>query len=321
MITQVNTLLRKLVGHMVVISEEKEEEHWVTIAGRPVFLGPKITATKEKRDKPVGKLVTRKREDGSEFQKREYPKWWDEQQARVKYSITHKLGDQIDAINMELDEDLGGDELDFKRVVAAAMKLVSRTGMRVGGGKTGGAGKTKDVETYGTTTLQKRHVKLDGDNVYLSYLGKDGVDRSVFLEDGLVAQALRDLVGGDSSDSTDRLFVFKKKNRRPPPPTVDVNLSRRHFTTRLKQFDQEYKPKDFRTLRANEAASDVVLELFDQVIEIPATQKGRKKLIRTITNRIANSVSQQLGNEPNTAKNSYINPYLVEAALIRIGLK
>lgn len=166
---------------------------------------------------------------------------------------------------------------------AHALSLVHHTGIRPGSdAETGGA-----VKAYGATTLEGRHVHVDGDEVRLKFTGKKGVALDIPVHDPEIKAMLkaRKVSAGESG----RLFDISDSNLRDYTHTMDGG---------------GFKPKDFRTLRGtNEAAKHVT------GLKRAANLKEYEKTVRGI----AKKVSEVLGNTPAIALKSYINPHVWES--------
>jgi DNA topoisomerase-1 len=206
-------------------------------------------------------------------------------------------------------------KLDQKKAAATALKIMLLTGMRVGGGK-GRTGMTGGEETYGTASLERRHIRVSGDKVVFDYKGKVGVQQHHEAVDADLANAVRAFMGGhDETSPSDRTPLFQCKAGR----AVET-LTRYDVGKRLKKFDPDYKPKDLRTLKANTIASEEVARMLDEPIQHPATKREKKKFIKKAIDRVTDKVANVLGNTKSVAKSNYINPYLIEAALAEMGL-
>ena len=163
---------------------------------------------------------------------------------------------------------------------AACMKLIQQTGIRPGSEADTGAEK----KAYGATTLEGRHIVVDKDfSVRLKFVGKNGVDLDIPVEDKDLAQMLKDRKARYGDDN--KLFG-----------TNDASL--RDYSHKLD--GGSFKPKDFRTLKGTNTA----IEEIDKNPARASTFKEYKQRVMEIAKR----VSEKLGNTPQIALQSYINP-------------
>jgi len=295
--------------------------HWITVHGRAVYIGASANLREPKKPKNYKvKEVVHTKADGSTYVEKIEPKGWVEQKTKYKFARTASLARQLPGIEKSLEREASGKKLDRKKAAATALLLISQTGMRVGGGRGGtgrskpkGKGNPKDLQhedTFGTTTIQRRHVQIKGNTVELSYLGKSGVERRVKVTNKTLARSIRQFMGGKDSapDDTKPLFSYLGEDGK------EHRIDRQKVSERLKKFDKHFKPKDLRTLKANEIASKALLEHAKAVMAID-DQKTRAKMAKRIVSNIATEVAGELGNTPSVAKASYINPALLGVAL------
>lgn len=164
------------------------------------------------------------------------------------------------------------------RDTAATVNLVAKTGFRPGSNKDTGA----EVQAYGATTLEKRHVKVNGDKITFSFVGKKGVDIKKTLEDADLSAYLSQKL--PSLGNKDTIF----------------NASGQAAGDYLKKITGgDFKVKDLRTWNGTALARELLKEY-----EAPTSveqDKALKKIIST-------AVSEHLGNTPIMALNSYIDP-------------
>ena len=162
---------------------------------------------------------------------------------------------------------------------ADATALIMAMGVRPGSDKD----TQSKVKAYGATTLEGRHVLIDGDQVRLQFTGKKGVNLNLPVDDPDVAKMLRSRkqsagddgkLFGDVSDSSLRDYVHK----------LDGG---------------GFKTKDFRTYVGTSTAQRMV-----EAQQAPADVKGYKKTVM----QVAKAVSAKLGNTPAMALSAYIDP-------------
>src|SRR5207249_3721643 len=90
-------------------------------------------------------------------------------QEREKYDSLIRFGERLPALRAAMAEHLDRDELDRERVSAVAVRLISLGWFRVGSERSARDG------TYGVTTLLRRHVRVRGRRIHLSFRAKAGV--------------------------------------------------------------------------------------------------------------------------------------------------
>jgi DNA topoisomerase IB len=89
---------------------------------------------------------------------------------------------------------------------------------------------------------------------------------------------------------------------------------------RIKEFNPHYKPKDLRTLVANEVAGELAQSLLSTFTEPPASSKEKKKRAKEVVKQLADAVSSRLGNTPSVAIKEYVDPHLVNHVIEKMGL-
>ena len=169
------------------------------------------------------------------------------------------------------------------REPAVVMGLIQSTGLRPGSDRDTGAEK----KAYGATTLEGRHVFVDGQDVRLRFTGKKGVDLDIAVEDRKIATMLmqRKQMAGEEG----RLFGTNADNLRKYSKTLG---------------EGKFKPKDFRTLLGTKTA-------LDMIGDNPARATSDKEYKKRV-HQIAARVSKRLGNTPKIALQSYINPIVFD---------
>jgi phage-related protein (TIGR01555 family) len=162
---------------------------------------------------------------------------------------------------------------------ATCLGIIMQMGLRPGSERDTGAEK----QAYGATTLQGKFVKTEGDKTFLRFTGKKGVSLNLPVEDPELAASLRKMAGENQGK------LFTKIN--------DQSLRdyTKHITKGLG------KPKDFRTLFANKTANEVISKM-------RAPPPGDDAAFKKACQQVALAVSKKLGNTPDVALRSYINP-------------
>lgn len=198
-------------------------------------------------------------------------------QAAAKFGRVSELRKKRQQIFKELDRDA---EKPALRDKAECLKVIMQTGIRPGSTKDTGA----DYESFGATTIQGRHVVKKGDSVSLIFATEKNKGREVEfpINDPETAKMLLDRA--KSAGSNGRLFNVEA-----------ADLSRYSKSKDGKGF----KTKDHRTALGTETAIREINNL-----PAPKTMKEYKTQVK----QVATVVSRTLGNTPNIALKSYIDP-------------
>ena len=207
-----------------------------------------------------------------------YSKEFQESQSAAKFARIQELDSKFDKIRAENDANLRpADGRTAEHAECAS--LVMSMGIRPGSEEDTHA----KVQAYGATTLLGRHVVQEGEQTYLRFTGKKGVDINLPVSDQKIAGMLRDRAAAAGPDG--QLF---------PHVSGTSLLEYTH------QFDGGgFKTKDFRTLLGTREAAIKLGSM-----RAPSTQKEYVKAVRAV----AEHVSARLGNTPTVALTSYIHP-------------
>ncbi len=223
------------------------------------------------------------------FKKRNAAKKWE----RVK-KLEKVHGRAVKSFKKTLARKRGVSQRD--QDAAAAMLLIAKTGLRPGG-----EAHLKSMGTRGIGTLSPENVKIDGDTITLDFVGKAKKQNTATVTDPELAAYLKKRMAAPASK--DRLFA-----------SHDADLRKTMKASGMGDF----KPKDFRTRRAGQLASDV-FSRFDDPPPLPENEKKAKALVKKRVQEAAVAVSKSLNNTPAVAKSSYINPAIIQSWLKLVG--
>lgn len=318
------TLLHRLAEQQVV-TDTGETGKWITVPGvGPVFIGTAdptaLDSLAPSDDLDRGLVIaTKKRRDGSEYTSKTYGEEWRDNQRKYKFARVAALEEMRPEIEASLEAELAGPEKSRAAAVACAVLLMARTGMRTGSKEGGRAtkkradGSTYDVKTYAACNLERRHVTLDGDDVRISFVGKKGVKRLVKVKDKALADGIRKFMDGADSAPGDSTPLFQDDRGRAIDPG--------RMNRRVQRHNPHFVAYNFRTAMAMRTGSAVVDKVLSRKskLSIPKSKAQAKKLARSYIKRVADAVSDQLGNTPNVAIKQYCSPELCEYMLSRLG--
>ena len=208
-------------------------------------------------------------------------------QDNLKYERLAEFGAKLPKLRKKVEEDLSGRPTSCDAVIAAVVRLIDSTQMRVGN-----ESYAKENKSFGATTLRNRHAKVDRGKLKITYTGKHGIKRTVTVTDRnliRIAKKTQDLPGQNLFEFCDEEGCIR------PVTSSDVNDYIREA------MGEEFTAKDFRTWGASVIA-------FEQMVK-RAGEIGRVRL-----NSIIEPVAEALGNTAAISRKSYVHPALIEAA-------
>jgi len=215
------------------------------------------------------------------------------QQEQAKYDKLIRFAERLPELRQAMGEHITHDPLDQDRVSAVAVRLINLTWFRVGSERY-----VRESNTYGVTTLTKRHVTVRGKRVSFRFRTKHGVKVRTALVDLEIAAAVKELLevrGGR------QLFRYGCDGEL-------YNLTGRKLNEYIRRcMGEEFTAKDFRTWGGTLEAAIAFAELGDP----PDTALGQKRAVAAVMRRVA----ERLGNTPAVTRASYVSPAVVEQYL------
>ncbi len=217
---------------------------------------------------------------------------WREKRDAAKFDRVLAMAKRLPKARLQVGVDLHDDDVTKQRAMAAAVRLIDLGYFRIGSDVY-----ADEHGSYGLTTLERRHVRRDGDGFVFSFVGKSGIEHEVVVDDPdvcVVIDRLRRRRGGG-----DELLAFKEAGRWQDVTAAGVN----EYLGGL--FDNvEVTAKDFRTWHATVIAAIALADNADP----GATKNARKRAVRAAIKE----VSEYLGNTPAIARGSYVDPRVLD---------
>jgi DNA topoisomerase-1 len=211
-----------------------------------------------------------------------------------KFSRMAAFGRALPAIRARVDADLRRHGLPKEKVLAAVVRLLELTLIRVGNAEYARANKS-----FGLTTLRDRHVRFEGAQVRFQFKGKSGVVHSTGVRDRRLAGIVRrcqDIPG-------QRLFQYlDDAGQRHAVGSADVNAYLREIT------GEGFTAKDFRTWAGTlMAAKALALQP-----EPENDHQAKHAVVECVK-----AAAGLLGNTPAVCRAAYIHPEVLTAFTAR----
>jgi DNA topoisomerase-1 len=238
-----------------------------------------------------GHLQATGRDAKGRKQYRYHPRWR-EVRDENKYGRMIAFGRALPRIRDHLRQDLSRPGLPREKVLAAVVRLLETTLIRVGNEEY-----AKANRSFGLTTMRDRHVEINGSNVRFQFAGKGGKKHEIDLNDrrlARVVQRCRDIPGQE-------LFqYFDDDDERRSIDSSEVNQYLRDIS------GEEFTAKDFRTWSGTVLAAYALheLEAFD------SETQAKKNVLRAIE-----SVAESLGNTAAICRKCYVHPEVIDSYL------
>jgi DNA topoisomerase I len=218
---------------------------------------------------------------------------WREVRDEAKYGKMLLFGKMLPRIRAQVEGDLTRAGLPREKVLAAIVRLLESTLMRVGNTEY-----ARTNKSYGLTTLRNRHVKINGGGrIQFDFRGKRGAEWHIDLQSKRLAAIVRRCQALPGQE----LFQYLDENDTPHAvSSTDVN-------DYLGEITGEYiTAKDFRTWAGTNLAALALreLEAFD------SQTKAKRNVVQAVE-----AVAKMLGNTPAICRKCYIHPAIFHGYL------
>ena len=208
----------------------------------------------------------------------------------TKFARVLEFGKSLAKVRKRVEADLAKRGLPRDKVLAAVVKLLDQTHLRVGNAEYAKANKS-----FGLSTLLDKHVTFTGGSVRIRFRGKSGVHHDRVVPDARLARIVRqcrDLPGQD-------LFQYREGDGPARPVgSLDVNAYIK------KVAGATFTAKDFRTWAGTVKAAARLAAL-----AVPETKTATERAVVGVIKEVA----AELGNTPAVCRKSYIHPAVLEA--------
>jgi DNA topoisomerase I len=221
-----------------------------------------------------------------------YHDLWTAQRDESKFSRIIGFCQALPRIRRRVAKDLRTPGLSQEKVVAAIVRLLETTLIRVGNEEY-----AKENRSFGLTTLRDRHAEVRGRSIRLTFRGKSGRDIETEVTDRRAARVVKqcqELPG-------QLLFVYlDEKGKRRPVSSEDVNAYLRDAS------GADFTAKDFRTWAGTVLAA-VALR---KAGTFESEAEAKHNVVAAI-----DRVARRLGNTRAVCRHSYVHPAVIESYL------
>jgi len=207
-----------------------------------------------------------------------------------KFARLIAFGETLPALRAGMKADLAIDGIPRKKVLAAVVRLLETTSIRVGNEEY-----ASENGSFGLTTLKSRHVTIFGREMRFHFRGKSGKVHDIALKDSRLARVVRQC---QCIPGYELFQYIDDAGTRSSIHSGDVN----EYLREILQAD--FTAKDFRTWNGTCLAARFFYE------NGPAASAAEAK--RGVVD-VVKRVAEALGNRPATCKKYYIHPAVIEA--------
>jgi len=219
-----------------------------------------------------------------------YHERWREVRDTHKYDRVIAFGRALPKLRKQVERDLARRGLPRAKVLAAVIRVMEITLIRVGNEEY-----AKVNKSFGLTTLRDRHARIGVARAVFEFRGKSGkVHKTGFSDRRLarIVKACQDLPG-------QRLFQYVGDDgQQHAVESADVNA---YIHDAL---GEDFSAKDFRTWAGTLAAARALITL----PECAGEGEAKRNAVTCVK-----AVAGVLGNTPAVCRKAYIHPYVLEA--------
>jgi DNA topoisomerase-1 len=240
---------------------------------------------------PLGHIQATGRDAKGRKQYRYHPRW---RQVRdeSKYDRMLEFGRALPRVRERTDRDLALPGLPRRKVLAAVVRLLEGSLIRVGNDEY-----ARNNHSFGLTTMRDKHVACNGATIQFEFRGKSGIHRKIDLHNRRLARIVKrcqELPGQE-------LFQYVDENGKVQDvDSADVNAYLREIS------GADFTAKDFRTWAGTVLAAMALqeFETFDTKVQ------AKKNVVRAIER-----VAEKLGNTPTVCRKCYVHPAVLNSYL------
>jgi DNA topoisomerase-1 len=215
---------------------------------------------------------------------------WRAHRDLAKYTHIIEFARKLPEIRARTRRDLRKHGLPREKVLAATVRILEKTLIRIGNEQY-----TRENKTFGLTTLKDHHAKINGAKVVFDFRGKHGVHRNVGFHDPKLAEIVRKCRDLDGEE----LFQYVDDDGN----VCDINNT--DVNNYLREISGEaFTAKDFRTW----AGTVLTANALQQMALADSQRQLKRNLIAAVE-----QTAKQLGNTTAVCRKCYIHPAVLNS--------
>jgi DNA topoisomerase I len=214
---------------------------------------------------------------------------WVSMRNQVKFARLVEFAKALPNIRKHLEKDLRLKRWPKEKVLALVVSIMDESFIRVGNQLY-----KQENETYGLTTLRRKHLTVKSDEMKFSYKGKSGQYRNVSIRNRYLARLVKRCAEMPGYE----IFRYQSpKGKMEGVDSKDVN-------DYLKKISgANFSSKDYRTWGGSVKAVEYYQKARAEVL------KSKRKKLTTV---LIKEVAKSLGNTPAVCKEYYVHPHVLE---------
>jgi DNA topoisomerase-1 len=221
-----------------------------------------------------------------------YHRRWRETRDETKYQNVIDFAKSLPRVRRRVNRDLRRRGLPREKVLAAIVRLLETTLIRVGNEEY-----ARNNGSFGLTTMRDRHAAVTGSKIHFDFKGKSGVRHEIDLNDprlAAVVQKCQHLPGQE---------LFQYVDDDGELHNIDSSAVNEY----LREISgHNFTAKDFRTWAGTALAAQALKEFEDF-----DSRAGAKRNITRAIERVA----ERLGNTQSVCRKCYVHPAVIDAYL------
>jgi DNA topoisomerase-1 len=218
-----------------------------------------------------------------------YHERWRAHRDREKFDSMIAFGSALARLRRRVARDLRHEGVARQRVLACSVRLLDLGFFRIGSDDY-----AERNESYGLTTMLRRHVTVEGSELIFDFPAKSGQRRVQSIADGDALEVIAELKRRRTGS---QLLAYRDGRRWSELAAEEVNDYVKRHT------GGDFTAKDFRTWNATVLAAVAL-----GVEEPPSTRAARDRAVRAAIETVA----AYLGNTPAVCRASYVDPRVID---------
>lgn len=220
-----------------------------------------------------------------------YHSSWEKLKQEEKFQRIEHFVKQLPTIRKVCKKNIALKEWNKEKVLALIILILDEYGIRIGNQYY-----ADENETYGLTTLRRKHLRLNNSELIFQFKGKSNKEREVLIDNPELVHNIKkcaELPGYE---------LFRYKDEKGTFQSIDSNDVNEFIADIM---GDEFSSKDFRTWTATRLAVELYPFALEHKKEFPR---------RKFSNILIKMVAQELGNTPTVCRDYYVHPAIFQEA-------